>query len=341
MRRNFTVNTPLSTTLLLLVVFLASSATSQTISVDPDLIDFGKMQQHETQTATVTVSNTGTETLELTEVIADCGCTVPTLETKSLAPGKSTTMEIQFNSKNFNGHIVKMVTILSNDPRTPRQEVMIAAKVLAAMEIEPKGRRLTFKSSPKGEVQMMPITFTSMGPDPLKISTPAKSRKGIFHLKAVNGVNGNPLVSVVEVTIPKDAPVGRHQDMARIVTNVPSMDKLDFYFNSNVQSELNLDIAAIKFRFAKEFDQTITISSANDGTKFKVTRVEIDLPEISVTYDNRKGKEAQIHLKGKGIDKTDPRAIKAKGRLKGTLLIHTNLKSTPTIEVPVSYMLRM
>ena len=38
---------------------------------------------------------------------------------------------------------------------------------------------------------------------------------------------------------------------------------------------------------------------------------------------------------------SDPRAIEAQGRIKGTLKIFTNLKETPVISVPVTYMVRM
>jgi len=342
MRRSVKVNTLFASILLLMAVFVVGSASAQVISVTPTTIKFGEMKQRETQTANVTITNNGAGRLELGEVSADCGCTVPTLTNKSLGPGESTIMEVQFNSKNFNGNVVKMVTIHSNDPNSPRVEVMIAAKVLASMDIDPSERRVSFKQSAQGQIQKMPITFTSKGPEPLQITTPAKSNKGLFSLKAINGKDGNPLVSVVEVTIPVNAPIGRHNDMGRIKSNVPGMESMDFYFNCWIMSELTLDLEAIKFRFKKDLNKTITITPTDGETKFKITGVEIDMPEISVSYDNvKKGKEALVHLKGKVIEKTDPRAISAKGRMKGTLLIHTDLKSLPTIEVPISYMLRM
>ncbi len=120
------------------------------------------------------------------------------------------------------------------------------------------------------------------------------------------------------------------------------MESVNFYFKGKILSELTLDIEAVKFRFKKNLEQTITITPTSAGTKFKITGVEIDMPEIKASFDNnKKGKEAQVHLAGKGIATTDPRAVSAKGRIKGTLLIHTDLESLPTIEVPVSYLLRM
>ncbi len=336
------VKSPMAAISLCFVLFMASNVCAQIISVEPMTIRFGEMNQRETQVKTITITNNGAGRLVLGEVEADCGCTVPSLEKNSLSPGESTTLEVQFNSKNFNGNVVKMITVHSNDPSTPKVEVMISATIMASVLIDPSNRRVTFKRSAQGLVQVMPITFTSVGQNPLEVTAPATSNKGLFHLKAINGKDGNPLVSVVEVTIPANAPVGANQDMARIRTNAPGMESVDFYFKSWILSELTLDIEAVKFRFKKNLNQTITITPTKDSTKFMVTGVEIDMPEISVSYENtKKGEEATIHLEGKVIDKTDIRAIKAKGRMKGTLLIHTDLESLPTIEVPVSYMLRM
>jgi len=342
MYRHAAIKVSFASISMLFVLLIASSVCAQIIKVEPTTISFGDMKQRETLVKTVTISNEGAGRLELGGVEADCGCTVPSLEKNSLSPGESTTMEIQFNSKNFNGNVVKMITVHSNDPSTPKVEVMISATIKASVIIDPDDRRLTFKRSPQGQVQVMPITFTSVGPDPLEVTASATSNKGLFHLKAINGKDGNPLVSTVEVSIPANAPVGANQDMTRIRTNAPGMESVDFYFKSWILSELTLDIEAVKFRFKKNLNQTITITPTNDSTKFMVTNVEIDMPEISVSFDNtKKGQEAKIHLEGKVIEKTDARAIKAKGRMKGTLIIHTDLESLPTIEVPVSYMLRM
>ncbi len=79
-----------------------------------------------------------------------------------------------------------------------------------------------------------------------------------------------------------------------------------------------------------------------EGTEFKVTGAEIDLPEISVeVMETIPNVETKVILTGKPISSNDPRAQESEGKVKGTLTIHTNRPETPTIKVPVSYMVRL
>ena len=98
----------------------------------------------------------------------------------------------------------------------------------------------------------------------------------------------------------------------------------------------------MNFRFQPAFKQDVTVAASNPPLNFKVTRAEIDLPEIKVEVDEVvPNQTTKVRLTGYPIPKTDPRAVKEQGHVAGTLKIYTNLKSVPVIEVPVSYMIRM
>ncbi len=103
---------------LTLGVLAPFAATAQVISVEPRSHDFGDMKQQETQTTTVKVTNNGGAVLLIENVEADCGCTVPSLSKKSLAPGESTDVLIEFSSKKFRGKVTKLVTF-SSTPHQP------------------------------------------------------------------------------------------------------------------------------------------------------------------------------------------------------------------------------
>ena len=98
----------------------------------------------------------------------------------------------------------------------------------------------------------------------------------------------------------------------------------------------------ITYRFKKSFQQSVRIAPFRKGTEFKVTSVECDLPEIEIeVIETIANEETKILVKGQPIAKTDERAIKARGRMAGTIKVHTNLEHTPVIEIPVTYMIRM
>lgn len=333
-----------SASFLLVLTFaavLAAPAAAQVISVDPLSFDFGDMKQQETRTGIVTVTNEGAGVLEIEDVKADCGCTVPTLTKSTLAPGESTQIEIQFNSKKFTGTVIKAVKITSNDPVNSLVDVLIKANVHASLLIDPVTQRVGFTRSLRGETFTRTVTFTAMDIPQLEIQA-QKTRKGLFEVNTINGYEGNPQVSVLEVTLPADMEPGRHRDHIRVKTNVPDMPTVDIETQAWVTQSLTASPEQVSFRYKKDFLQTIRVSPFVKGTAFKVTGAEIDLPEIQVeVVETIPNEETKIFLKGNPISNTDPRAVETKGHIKGTLVIHTDQADTPEIKVPVTYMVRM
>ncbi|MCB1184075.1 DUF1573 domain-containing protein [bacterium] len=326
---------------LALVVLAPLGASAQVIEVSPMSFDFGPMDQQQTRTTTVTVTNKGAGTLQIEDVHADCGCTVPTLDTRSLGPGESTLITIEFSSKKFNGHVVKAVNISSNDPLNPQVTVMITAEVFAPMVIDPVSQRIGFTQSLSGEVMTRRAVFTKQTEGPLEISA-AGTRKGLFEVKVINNLDGNPRTAALEVTLPADIEPGQHRDNIRVETNVPEMPTADFEIQCWVQQELTASPARVTYRFKKSLDQSIRVAPFRKGTAFKVTKVESDLPELAFeVVETIPNAETKIVVSGTPVGKDDPRAVAASGRMSGTITIHTDLKSTPVIEIPVTYMVRM
>jgi hypothetical protein len=316
-------------------------ATAQVISVDPLSFDFGDMGQKETRTATVTVTNEGAAMLRILDVKADCGCTVPTLAKDTLEPGESTLIDIQFNSKKFNGTVIKAVNITSNDPNNSQVDVMIMAKVHTPLIIDPINQRIGFSKSLQGEVLTKHVTFTATMAPKLEISA-TKTRQGLFEVNPVNGYENNPQVSILEITVPANMLPGRHRDYVRVATNIEDMPTVDIEMQAWIAQELTVSPEEVNFRFKKKFIQTVRVSPFEKGTEFKVTGAEIDMPEISVeVIETIPNEEIKIMLEGTPISSTDPRAQKSEGQIKGTLTIHTDLFSAPVIKVPVTYMVRM
>lgn len=330
--------------LLVLIVAIALTAVpglAQVISVTPTSIDFGNMQQMESRDSQVMVTNNGAGLLHIREVDADCGCTVPTLAKEELAPGESTVIEINFNSKKFHGNVMKMVHIYSNDPESPVVDVMLTANVFAPLLIDPPSQRTGFSQSLAGERLTNQVTFTATEAEKLEISA-SKSRKGLFDIKTINSYEGNPQVAVLEVSIPEDMPPGRQRDNVRVKTNIPDSPFVDIELSCWVVRKLAISHEEVNYRYKNNLRQKIRVTPFENGMEWKLTGAEIDLPEIQVEFENTiTNREALVRLSGAPISSEDPRAVENKGRIEGTLTIYTDVPDLPKIEIPVSYMVRM
>jgi hypothetical protein len=84
------------------------------LDVGSGIVYLGRVKQGSFTTKEITISNSGTTTLQIDNVEASCGCTVPVLTKDTLVPGETTTLKITFSAPNRIGKEVKFVTLFSN-----------------------------------------------------------------------------------------------------------------------------------------------------------------------------------------------------------------------------------
>lgn len=99
------------------------------ISFDKKEHDFGTLPQHTVAKAVISFKNTGDGTLRIKEVRSSCGCTATLVTKKAIKPGEEGALEIRFNSGDYNGRIVRYITITTNDPENETIEFRIISEV--------------------------------------------------------------------------------------------------------------------------------------------------------------------------------------------------------------------
>ena len=76
--------------------------------------DFGRISEGEKVSYSFKFANTGKSDLLISNVVASCGCTVPSFPKKPIAPGETEYINVVFDSKGRSGNFTKDVTIYSN-----------------------------------------------------------------------------------------------------------------------------------------------------------------------------------------------------------------------------------
>lgn len=85
-----------------------------TLETEHDTYDFGKIVQGDVVKHKFVIKNTGKNDLILENVKPSCGCTALDWPKEPIAPGKTATIEAQFNSAGKMGPQVKNITITYN-----------------------------------------------------------------------------------------------------------------------------------------------------------------------------------------------------------------------------------
>lgn len=91
--------------------------------------NFGKIIEGSKVDYTFSFTNKGKKTLEIKDVRTSCGCTAALISEKSIAPGKSGTIKIEFDSADRMGKQSKTIVVVSNDPGEPQKSLTIFAEI--------------------------------------------------------------------------------------------------------------------------------------------------------------------------------------------------------------------
>jgi hypothetical protein len=93
--------------------------TEPVMTFDKEMHDFGKITQGERVKYSFKFKNTGKSELIISDARGSCGCTVPEIPKKPIAPGEESVIGVEFNSEGKHGMNEKTVTIISNaNPHT-------------------------------------------------------------------------------------------------------------------------------------------------------------------------------------------------------------------------------
>lgn len=86
------------------------------IQFDREEVDFGCVVVGSPVKVTFSFKNVGDANLELLGVHSSCDCTVCQCLTNTIAPGKSSAINVVFDSSGYAGLIAKLVNVRTNDP---------------------------------------------------------------------------------------------------------------------------------------------------------------------------------------------------------------------------------
>jgi hypothetical protein len=103
---------------LITAVFLPDSfgqVSHKDIVFEKTSIDLGPIYEEDGIVSTkYKFTNKGSEVFNITSMEAACGCTKPRASTKSIAPGKSASISLEFNPKGIHGEVEKWVFVRGN-----------------------------------------------------------------------------------------------------------------------------------------------------------------------------------------------------------------------------------
>ena len=117
------------------------------LEFESETIDFGTIAQDSEPYRTIKIKNVGDEPLLITNARGSCGCTVPTVPKKPIAPGETAEMKVRYDTKRL-GNINKTVTLTTNE-KNPMKTIRVVGTINPKPEGTPTKESNIFNNSKK------------------------------------------------------------------------------------------------------------------------------------------------------------------------------------------------
>nr|WP_320048580.1 DUF1573 domain-containing protein [uncultured Desulfuromonas sp.] len=144
--------------LLLLLGGVAQALAAAQLYVSEGNIDMGTLYAGQKSKQVFVIENHGDETLEIKKIVTTCGCTSALSRDTLIAPGEATELTVKFDSRNFQGRVVKGITLYSNDPKG-KTELRLRGNIVTELKLQPV--RIQLGTVEKGQVVKIPLTLSN------------------------------------------------------------------------------------------------------------------------------------------------------------------------------------
>lgn len=296
--------------------------------------DLGRLQKGARAETEFVLSNRGDAPLKIKSVQPACGCTVASFDAE-IAPGASGKVRATLDTKTLAGSVAKSITVLSNDPKTPRATLTIRAEIVAFVEVSPGfARLLQVQTQPR---QVAAVTLWSGDGVPLEVlevrppetwieasarrAEPAELRPG-----------GPAEQWRLEISVTPEAPLGPLTDKLVVRTSHPQQPELEIPLSGFVRPVLSTTPEAADFgklgRGAPDKSRFVLKLFNFGADAVELKSATTDLPFITVAIAAEEaGRRFRIELR------LAPDA--PKGRFDGVLRVETTSEVMPVVEIPV------
>lgn len=288
--------------------------------------NFGKIFKGQKVEHVYKFENRGKGILEISKVKTSCGCTAAMLTNKIISPGKTGEIKATFNSGSYKGNVTKSITVLSNDPDSPKYKLTLSGKIIEEIIVKP--RNINFGSIYLGTKIDKTITIKSLTEPNFKIKkiTPSKP----FVNASI--VERNSEEYIIKATLKDNLKIGRFSGVIYLQTDNSRQPKAKIPFFGEIIGDITTYPKKIYYgrvTKGKEITQKIFVKINKNDIKILNSKVSPDYLSIKIIEKYEKNNPhylIEIKLNKEATI----------GKLNGLLELQTNSKIQPTIRIPVT-----
>lgn len=290
------------------------------------IYDFGKVKSGDPVKYTYIFTNIGNQVLELSNVQPQCGCTAAGQWTKTVELGQTGCVPIQFNTANYNGQVLKTITVACNDKTQPVALLHLKGTIWKPIEFIPPCTVLNVMPDvPNGSAIVRIVNHME---EPLNLSGPQLNNP-VFKVDFKTNQPGREYQLTLS-TVPPLNPgtiVGR-VTLKSSATNQPI---LEVPFWANVQAPVMVRPAQITLPASPlQIATTPAVTIQNNSTNpITVSSPEVNLPGVKAEV--RELQPGRVFT----AQVTFPQGFELPQGQKGLLTLKSSHPQFPVLQVPI------
>ena len=308
-----------------------ANASGPRISFANAVHDFGKVRSGEVVKFNYAFTNTGNETLEITAVQPSCGCTAAGDWTRRVEPGQTGIIPIQFNALNYNGPVLKTVSVVSNDKTVPTTVLQLKGTIWRPVDVLPQFAVLNIP--PDQPEASTTVRILNNMDEPLTVYPPVITNRA-FNAELRTNTPGKEFHLVV-TSVPPLSP-GNVQGTITLKTSSTNFPIVTVNVWANIQPQILVmppQVTLPAGPLPNAISPTITMQN-NSTNPLSITGPETALPGVDVDLrETLPGRQFQATLKF-------PQGFELPGGTLTSLVFKSNNPKLPQIKVPVAQMPR-
>lgn len=307
--------------------FGSQAADGPRISFANPVYDFGTINAGKTFEHRYWFTNTGSKTLEITNVHSTCGCTTLDGWPRKVEPGEAGSIAIKFNSTKIIGIVHKAVVVYSTDQAQPITELTVKGRVGKPIDFNPKWVYLTGAAG-TNPLPLQVVSITNSANEPLAVHS-LQSSNGAFSGKIITNIAGSDYR--IEIAAVRPLPMGVTRGEISVRTSSPDMPSIVIPTMVHIQSAVNVMPAAVSLPaapLANAVTNTLVVQYTGSGA------LNLSNPRLSVpgaTVQTRALQPGRIYQVVLGF----PAGFSAKAGCQFT--VNTSDPEQPLVSVPVTH----
>jgi hypothetical protein len=306
-----------------------SSGPAPIIQFSETKFEFGRLLAGDILNHEFTFTNAGDAELVISSVVPACGCTSLTEWTKSIPPGGTGKIPLEFNTTGMLGPVNRSVAVYSNDPSVPVSVVFVEGTVWQQVEVRPN--MALIQMPPNGsQTFSTTLIITNQMDAPMKLEAPVSS---VPQFRArVEEVTAGKEFNLIIDTVPP-LPPGNIQGAVTIATSSKEVPELNIAVMAIAQpvvmvSPPQMFLPAVPPDVPEPYIISVSNQSPDPIT---VTNGSCDAPNTTVVIrETNPGKEFELVV-------SFPDNIEATPGKTFTISADTSSPSFPKITIPVGF----